>query len=68
MKPKHQRLVLALVAFVALIGAGFIAAAALKEEASYFLEVTIIESKRLLICVLTPDNIFSKAASISYNF
>lgn len=36
MKPKHQRLVLALVAFVALIGAGFIAAAALKEEASYF--------------------------------
>lgn len=36
MKPKHQRLILALVAFVALIGAGFIAAAALREEASYF--------------------------------
>ena len=32
MKPKHQRLVLALVAFVALIGAGFIAAAALKAK------------------------------------
>ncbi|MBA4308188.1 MAG: cytochrome c maturation protein CcmE [Sphingopyxis sp.] len=36
MKPKHQRLVLALMAFIALIGAGFIAAAALRDEASYF--------------------------------
>lgn len=36
MKPKHQRLILAVIAFAALIGAGFIAAAALKDEASYF--------------------------------
>lgn len=36
MKPKHQRLVLAGVAFVALISAGLIAASALREEASYF--------------------------------
>lgn len=36
MKPKHQRLVLALVALVALIAAGLIAASALREEASYF--------------------------------
>ena len=36
MKPKHQRLILALVALVALIGAGLIAAAALRDEASYF--------------------------------
>lgn len=36
MKPKHQRLVLALVALVALIGAGLLAASALREEASYF--------------------------------
>jgi cytochrome c-type biogenesis protein CcmE len=35
-KPKHQRLVLALVALVALIGAGLLAASALREEASYF--------------------------------
>ena len=42
MKPKHQRLVLALVAFVALIGAGFIAAAALREEASYFYTPTTL--------------------------
>jgi cytochrome c-type biogenesis protein CcmE len=41
-KPKHQRLVLALVAFVALIGAGFIAAAALREEASYFYTPTTL--------------------------
>ncbi len=36
MKPKHQRLVLALVALVALISATLIAASALREEASYF--------------------------------
>lgn len=36
MKPKHQRLVLALVALVALVGAGLLAASALRDEASYF--------------------------------
>ena len=36
MKPKHQRLSLVLVALVALIGAAFLAASALSEEASYF--------------------------------
>ena len=36
MKPKHQRLVLALIALVALVGAGLLAASALREEASYF--------------------------------
>ena len=36
MKPKHKRLVLVLVALVALIGAGLLAASALREEASYF--------------------------------
>lgn len=36
MKPKHQRLLLALLAVVALIGAGLLAASALREEASYF--------------------------------
>ena len=36
MKPKHQRLILALIALVALIGAGLLAANALREEASYF--------------------------------
>jgi cytochrome c-type biogenesis protein CcmE len=35
-KPKHQRLSLALVALVALIGAALLAASALREEASYF--------------------------------
>jgi cytochrome c-type biogenesis protein CcmE len=42
MKPKHQRLILALVALVALIGAGLIAAAALREEASYFYTPTTL--------------------------
>jgi cytochrome c-type biogenesis protein CcmE len=36
MKPKHQRLVLVLIALVALVGAGLLAASALREEASYF--------------------------------
>ena len=36
MKPKQQRLILALVALVAVIGAGLFAAAALKDQAAYF--------------------------------
>jgi cytochrome c-type biogenesis protein CcmE len=35
-KAKHQRLILALVALIALVTAGFIAASALREQASYF--------------------------------
>jgi cytochrome c-type biogenesis protein CcmE len=36
MKAKHQRLILVLVALVALIGAGLLAASALRDEAAYF--------------------------------
>ncbi|CCW18039.1 Cytochrome c-type biogenesis protein CcmE, heme chaperone [Sphingobium indicum BiD32] len=36
MKAKHQRLILALVALVALVGAGLLAASALRDEAAYF--------------------------------
>ena len=36
MKAKHQRLILALVTLVALVGAGLLAASALKDEAAYF--------------------------------
>lgn len=36
MKAKHQRLALALAAVVALLGAGLLAASALKDEAAYF--------------------------------
>lgn len=36
MKAKHQRLFLALAALIALIGAGLLAASALKDEAAYF--------------------------------
>jgi cytochrome c-type biogenesis protein CcmE len=42
MKPKHQRLLLAVIAVVALIGAGLIAAAALRDEASYFYTPTTL--------------------------
>ena len=44
MKPKHQRLLLAVSAVFALIGAGLIAAAALREEASYFYTPTTLAS------------------------
>lgn len=36
LKPKHQRLVLLVVALVALVGAGLLAAWALRSQASYF--------------------------------
>ena len=36
LKPKHQRLVLIVIALVALIGAGLLAAWALRSQASYF--------------------------------
>ncbi|OYW87057.1 MAG: cytochrome c biogenesis protein CcmE [Sphingobium sp. 32-64-5] len=36
MKQKHQRLILAIIAIVAVIGAGLLAASALKDEAAYF--------------------------------
>ena len=46
MKPKHQRLALALTALVALIGAALLAASALREEASYFYTpTTLAEAK-----------------------
>lgn len=36
MKPKQQRLILAILALVAVVGAGLFAAAALKDQAAYF--------------------------------
>ena len=36
MKPKQQRLILALVALLAVVGAGLLATAALRDEAAYF--------------------------------
>ncbi len=47
MKPKHQRLVLALVAITALIGATLIAISALSDEASYFYTPTTLKEKKI---------------------
>lgn len=47
MKTKHQRLVLTLVALVALIGAGLLAASALREEASYFYTPTTLAKAKV---------------------
>ena len=47
MKPKHQRLALAGIAVVALVGAGLIAASALRDEASYFYTPTTLAAARV---------------------
>ena len=44
-KPKHQRLVLVIVALVALVGAGLLAAWALSRQASYFYVPSDIAAK-----------------------
>jgi cytochrome c-type biogenesis protein CcmE len=46
-KQKHQRLVLAIVALVALTGAGLLAASALREEASYFYTPTTLAKAKV---------------------
>lgn len=45
MKAKHQRLILALAAVVALIGAGLLATSALKDEAAYFYAPADVKAK-----------------------
>lgn len=45
MKAKHQRLILALVALAALIGAGLLAASALRDEAAYFYAPADVRAK-----------------------
>ncbi|EQA97954.1 cytochrome c-type biogenesis protein CcmE [Sphingobium wenxiniae] len=45
MKAKHQRLILALAALAALIGAGLLAASALKDEAAYFYAPADVKAK-----------------------
>jgi cytochrome c-type biogenesis protein CcmE len=75
MKPKHQRLVLAIIAFVALIGAGFIAAAALREEASYFYTPTTLAKADVetgkairLGGMVQPGSIMRAADGVSITF
>lgn len=46
MKAKHQRLTLAVLALVALIGAGLLAAFALRDQASYFYTPSDIAAKK----------------------
>lgn len=45
MKAKHQRLILVLVALFALVGAGLLAASALKDEAAYFYAPNDVKTK-----------------------
>lgn len=45
MKAKHQRLILAVVALLALIGAGLLAASALRDEAAYFYAPADVRAK-----------------------
>lgn len=45
MKSKHQRLILVLVALAALVGAGLLAASALRDEAAYFYAPADVRAK-----------------------
>ena len=45
MKSKHQRLILAIIALVAVIAAGLLAASALKDEAAYFYAPDDVKTK-----------------------
>lgn len=45
MKAKHQRLILALAALLALVGAGLLAASALRDEAAYFYAPADVKAK-----------------------
>ena len=45
MKAKHQRLILAIVALIALIGAALLAASALRDEAAYFYAPADVRAK-----------------------
>jgi cytochrome c-type biogenesis protein CcmE len=45
MKSKHQRLILVLVALAALVGAGLLAASALRDEAAYFYAPADVRTK-----------------------
>lgn len=47
MKAKHQRLTLALLAVVALVGAGLLAASALKDQAAYFYAPSDLKSAQV---------------------
>ncbi len=48
MKAKNQRFILAVMALIALLGAGVLAASALKEEASYFYTPTTMAKARIV--------------------
>jgi cytochrome c-type biogenesis protein CcmE len=47
MKAKNQRLILAVLALIALLGAGLLAASALRKEASYFYTPTTLAKARV---------------------
>ncbi len=75
MKPKHQRLVLAIVALIALVGAGLLAASALREEASYFYTPSTLNTARVapgkalrLGGMVQAGSILRNADGVSINF
>jgi cytochrome c-type biogenesis protein CcmE len=75
MKPKHQRLALALLAVCALTGAGLLAASALREEASYFYtpstlaKASIAEGKAIRLGgMVQPGSIKRDADGVTVRF
>lgn len=75
MKPKHQRLALALVALVALIGAALLAANALRQEASYFYTPATLKTAKVPVGkairlggMIKPGSVVREASGTSVRF
>ncbi len=75
MKAKNQRLILAVMALIALLGAGVLAASALKEEASYFYTPTTLAKAQVLPGtairlggMVKPGSIQRAADGVTVNF
>lgn len=75
MKAKNQRLILAVIALFALLGAGMLAAAALKDEASYFYTPATLAKANIapdaairLGGMVKPGSIVRGADGVTVNF
>jgi cytochrome c-type biogenesis protein CcmE len=75
MKAKNQRLILAVMALIALLGAGVLAASALKEDASYFYTPTTLAKATIapgaairLGGMVKPGSIQRAADGVTVNF
>ena len=75
MKSKHQRLILVIIAMAAVIGAGLLAASALKDEAAYFYAPDDVRVKGVEPCrairlggMVVPGSLKKEADGVTIRF